>query len=431
MKVKLLLLFAPTALFAQYNIAENWTLSQYLQKSLETSESVTDQTLATQKARAALDEQQAAFYPTISASAQSSKTDTIGNPPHAQVVNSNIRTQTAITLSQNLFNGFRDNDSYNSAAAVAAQNEFLLQNVKRTQIQNAIDEFFTIMQYQSDIENLRKEIAFNEQSLKTTQRKIRAGNARQTQAINLQSTLAANHLELTNTEALLIVERNKVARQLKIDTTTLSFHHVPKFDPTKADACLNHLDVNGREDLLAQRANTQALAAQLGVAQAVQLPKLDLNASFIPTDSQTSPTLKDQYTVTLALSVPLPFGAQKRAQIAQSRLALEMAQKAETEKILDLDLQKAQLIDGLNADVSQLQMLEESTKFSNQNVEAIRSDHKVGLASYNDVLVAFSNYQQVIRQYDRAKLSFERDCYRALAWSQDPEQLIPNIKGVQ
>lgn len=403
-----------------------WTLPSFVRQSVDGSDSLQQQRITVEKNGAIERERTAQFLPALSATAEGV---TAGGGQNAIINNTIVPTATEqsswnskLNLTQNLFNGLQDLKRLRAARASTSQSRATLVETRRAQIESSLRTFFALLADQSDLENEKKEIEFNEKSLGDTRSKIRSGAARPTEAITLESTIASNKIDFATTSADLAQQRETARRLLGADGDVSVDYQPGHFRPAEITKLFRKLDLEARADLRAQKANTEAALQTAGAAKSVMAPKLDLGGSYVMTDSQVN-SQKGQYNVAVTLTVPLPFGMEKRAQVEEAAKDYALAEKQEAQKRRDLELDRQQLVRTIEANVEQINRLNEAKELGRKNVQALKKDRAVGLSTYSEVLAASSSYQQIVRKADRALLDFELNCFRALIWSAGEDEL--------
>lgn len=411
-----------------------WTLEDFVNDSMERSDSVLEGDLTYQKYQGAYSEKKAVFLPTMNATASAVKSGgpplTVYNGTSTSLVSSDQSyTNTKVNLSANLFNGLQDAANLKAAGHDREQYRFSLADARYTQVENAIEAFFALLQYESDERNYLKEIETNEKSLKEIENRVRIGSGRVTEVISMQSTIATNRLDLADTQSSLLQQRVKAARLLKIDDTQLKLSYgEARCQPEKVNSLIAKMDPEKRADLKATKEASASLEESLKSNKGKLLPTVDMSSSYTITDNET-PSQQGSYNVSLTLTIPFPYSFEKNAQIDQAAKSYALAQAQQEEKRQNLERDRAEIVRQLQADLDQLQRLKEARGYSEKNVEAMKQDHRSGISTYSDVLTAVTSHQEILRKFDRAVLELDLDCYKALIWSTDENQLLQSIKG--
>ena len=412
--------------------AESLSLADFVTRSIEKSDTVTSQNFTYKKSEAAVREKRAAYLPTLNASVGATQSPVTGSSTTASgLFSSNANYLTSqVNINANLFRGFQDSKAIEQAVFQKDQNNYLLKNIRYTQVSDAVAAFFAVIEDESDVANYKLELETNRAILKDTQARAKSGIVRQTEVINLQTTIANSEIDLATAEATLATDRIKAARllgdqnqqvQLAYGSPTCSASSVVDI-ASKASA----IDL---PDFQATRANTEAQKRALDASKGQNLPQLDFSSSYILTDSR-SISSAGNYTLGLTLTIPFPFAQTAAAQIEENSVAYSLAQFQETTKKRDLEQTRSTLVQQVQADVAQFEKLKTAVKISERNVVALKQDHKSGLSTYSDVLSGSSTYQATLRRKDRAALQLDLDCYKAIVWSAGEFQTL-NSKRAQ
>ena len=419
---------------AQDPATKAWTLDEFVKKSVESSQTVEVKKLTYEQNDAAVDEKSSAFLPTVNATASSYKS---GNENGIADTGQNITssslnqayTQTKVNFSANLFNGLQDSSNLKAAKHQRTGAQLNWADARYTQVANSIEAYFAVLQYESDLKNQQKEIEINEQSLKETQRKLRYGGARKTEVISLQSTIATNKINMVATQSSLNQGRLTALRLINLGDEPLQLKYEPgRCGAENIQSIIARMDPKKRADYKALGATTDAADATLSATKGKNFPTIDFTTSYVLSDSQAI-SQQGSYNMALTLTIPFPFGFESRAQVAQAAKSLAIAKMNQEKSLLDLQQSRDGLIRQLLDDLANIKSLAEAKILNEQNVKAMKEDHRSGISTYSDVLSASTTYQQTIRQYDKAVLQLDLDCYRALVWSADENQLLESFKG--
>lgn len=407
-------LLAPPA--QAQNAGQVLTLDQFVKLSVGASQTVEVNKLTGEKSEDIVDEKKSAFLPTLNATAEVLETK-----------DTSI-TQTAVNLNANLFKGFQDTATLKAAQKNRDQAKLNWSDSRYQEVDTALQTFFSLLQLESDVRNQQKEIEINEQNLKEAQRKLQYGGARKSEVISLQSNLANYRLSLIETQTSVNQTRVKAFRALGIESDNFQLQYAnARCKIENINSIIAKMDPVSRADYKAQSAGVEASEQSLKAAKGKNLPSLDFTSSYILSDSQSN-SQKDEYNVGLTLTIPFPFGLEKKSQVSQAAKDFAIAKVNQEKTLLDLKQAKLQLAKQLNDDVASIQALAEAKKLNEENMKAMKADHSSGLSTYSDVLDASSTYQQTLRKYDKALLQLDLDCYRALVWSADESQVLNSLK---
>ena len=413
--------------------ASGLALSDFVRASLEASDEVALQQLALDRVNAARQERQGAYWPNLNATAQATKTGGQESSSEPGIATHEIGSsiQSKLTLTENLFNGFRDERRLKAAAIAIRQNEYLLQDRARAKIEEAVVQFFTLVMLDRDAASIKREIELNEQNFAAAKKRQAVGMARRTESINLESQIANNKIDLAASEAQLAQEMKKAERLIggkNVDMPLI--YRDLRFKAETIAKLMKAMNPEMRAELLNERTNAEAKAIEIDIARASYLPSLDASASYVLSDTSNF-SQKNQYTIGLTLTVPVPLGGITSAQVREATISHAEAVRLSVQKRRDLELAKMQLSAELAGDIAQIERINVAKAAASANVEAMTKDHQDGLIAFSEVLSASTSYQQMLRKEEHAALEFEMACYKALIWSEEPPMALALIEGKQ
>ncbi len=344
------------------------------------------------------------FLPRLSGSVAKTDTTTpasttIGTPDYS----------TALTASQNLFAGFRDQASVAQARANRAVAEANLRTA-RARLSFDLKSAFAALRSADDALLLSADILRRrEQNLRLVELRYESGRENKGSLYLSQATLSQARFELLQAEQTLRVAQAQFARVLgRDDPQALRLAgEVPiAVPPTQVDfvqAVQNTPDQ--------QRAVAQVEAAKAGVdiASSTFWPSLDLSGTASRTGNDWFPEDR-RNSVSLSLTVPI-FSGGKDYYGVRSAGARESAAEASREGLIrQLRAQLEQSYAGYVQAVAKLGVDEDFLKAATARAEIARSKYSNGLMSFEDWDIIENdliNRQKAVLQSRRDRVTAE------------------------
>lgn len=397
-----ILIIVPLMLFT-FNLSaeEIIGLKEFLYKFAAESETIKVEQKTKESAMNTLKKSQSSYFPSLNGFIQGSKTDSVVDKLSASTTD--LRTQTYLKLTQNLYNGGSDQNLIESSRLEIQQSNYKISKVYYEVLQTGLTYFFNLLKAKSEIENINLEIANNQKSLKELQRNLSNGLARKSQVKTLEVALANNYVDQNAALNNFAKIKTAILTQANIDAENYVNQVDPKFVEAISEKQFN-FNLQSRADLQAAKINEALLQKSIDISKASKLPKLDLSASYYLSDNSKTNSLKNMYSAQLTLSIPMPFGDEKNMPIENNINSL-MSAKYQT-KNLEKNLEVEYL--GLSLDyqnaILQIKALSSAYELAGKNAENLKADFRSGLVSYSEYLNATTTYQQIKRKLDQSKI---------------------------
>lgn len=400
-------------------VAPTLTLKDFLNAYIKKSKPVESKQSSVESSNEKVIEAKSQFLPSTNLVNSISKTDKLSGDGD-KTINTKLRNQAYLKLTQNIYDGARDTSGYQYSKFQLEKSKWDVSDTKYTEVLNGLDLYYGYLKAAADLQNIKQEIETNNKSLQDLKRNLSNGNAKRSQVLSIQATLASNQVDLLEAENTLRTYLIKINQDLSTNYGSLNLVR----NQSQFDFNPDLLKLEERADVQALRATTESLEQKIDVTNATRLPTLDLSGSYYLSDNSTSASLKDYYAVSLTLNIPFPFGTETRSQIAQARVEHNISLINQRIKEDSLQKEKKILIDNINSFIKRLKALEDAKNIAEENVKYLKKDFQAGLNSYSDYLSASTSYQQIIRKYDNAKIDYELALVKAEIWSGNIEKIL-------
>lgn len=393
----------------------NQFLTTYLNKSL----SIENKKLVSEEISLKVKESKAGLLPSLNIVNATSKTDKIEN---LNKVDNDLRNQTYLKLGQNIFSGFKNVQNIKYYDLQNEKAKFDIKDQKLSDLINGVEFYFSLLKNQKDLENIINEIESNTKSLKELQRNMSNGNARKSQVLSIQTSLANNQIDLQNNKndfQLLVIKINNFLQTNYEQIHVVNTEFSKKFSIEQIEKKMN---LESRPDYNSLKVNAQSLEHKVLLSKSNLLPVVDLSANYYFNDNSKTQSLKNNYSVALSLTLQNPFSIESNSQINQSEIEQNISLINLRQKNQNLSEEKKTILQNINSTIELIKNLEATKKISEENVNYLKKEYNAGLTSYSDLLNASTGYQQTIRKLDQAKLDLELKIAKSLIWSGEFEE---------
>ena len=351
------------------------------------------------------------FLPTLTGSA--AKSDTSGT---TTTTTSTPDYSTALTASQNLFAGFRDQASVAQARANRAVAEANLRTA-RARLSFDLKSAFAALRFADDALVLSADILQRrEQNLRLVELRYESGRENKGSLYLSQATLSQARFESLQAEQALRVAQAQFARVLGRDnpqTLRLAGEVPITAPPAQVDFVQAVQDTPDQQRALAQ---VEAAKAGVDIASSTFWPSLDLSGTasrsgddWVPDDRRNS--------VSLSLTVPIFSGGRDYYGV-RSAGARESAAEATRENLIrQLRAQLEQAYANYAQAVAKLGVDEDFLKAASARAEIARSKYSNGLMSFEDWDIIENdliNRQKAVLQSRRDRVTAEAAWEQAL-----------------
>lgn len=305
-----------------------------------------------------------------------------------------------VTLTQTIFNGFRDFKRAAARREEAVAGRWLAERTKQLLYLDVSDVFYQVLSLQADAGVLVDlERALVERSTEL-ERRVGLGRSRRGELLAAQSDLAAVRVTKEQVGGLLGAAEELMAFLTGVPRGRLEFFESQPFPA--AEELGDYLGlVMGRADVMAGEALVGAAAQEVAAIRSERWPEVNFegNAFFVQ-----QPGSERVWNFFITFSLPLFDGGIREARVREgrereaiSRLSLEGLRRT-----ADREVRTAYVAFWSSA--QQFRRLQEAVRLSRETYEAQRSDYELGRASNLDVLVALERWQRLRREEAAAEM---------------------------
>lgn len=238
-----------------------------------------------------------------------------------------------VTVTQNLFNGFKTSNSVRVAEFQVLSGREALRNVGQGVLLDAVTAYMNVIANQALVETQRSNVAFLRETLDITRRRLNAGDVTPTDTAQAEARLERGLADLNAAEVALEVSRATYAEVIgkppgKLAPAQTVDRFVPRTRQETVEAAIRN-----NPAVIAASYDVDVATTTISVAESSLLPQLNVQASAsraVESDITLGTTRTDQASIAGQLAVPIYDGGTAASQTrqakelaAQSRLVLE------------------------------------------------------------------------------------------------------------
>jgi outer membrane protein len=254
--------------------------------------------------------------------------------PNNVIQSANLKPwQIGVTVTQTLFNGFKTANSVRVAELQVRSGREALRNVGQGVLLDAVTAYTNVLANQSLVEAQRANVAFLQETLGITQKRLNAGDVTPTDTAQAEARLSRGRADLNAAEVNLAVSQATYAQVIGNPPAQLrSAETVDRYLPRSRDDATG-LAFKEHPAVMAAGFDVDVASTTIRVAESSLMPTITLQGSA-SRSKDNDPTLgtfgTDQASVTGQLTQPIYDGGtadsqtrQAKEVAAQSRLVLD------------------------------------------------------------------------------------------------------------
>jgi len=305
---------------------------------------------------------------------------------------------TTVTYALDVFGGQRR--QVEALSATADAQKAALQGSWLTLTGNVVNTILARAGYEAEIEARKAVIALEKEQVSATEAQVRAGTAPYSALLSLQSQLAGAEAALPPIEQAADRARHLLAQlsghtpgeaappSIGLQALTL---------PAGLPAGLPSELVRRRPDILAAEGRLHAASAQIGVATAALFPSVTLTAGFGVNATKTKNLLSQSssfWSFGPEITAPIFHGFTLEAERQAAIDAHAAAQAQYRETVLEAFTQVADTLRALEHDAEALGAQVLAQAAAKEALDLIQANYAAGIATYVQVELADTQYQQ-------------------------------------
>lgn len=398
--------------------ATTLNLKSFVQKYLDSSLNIAVSDSTKKVSEESLESTRTNYYPTLSLGADYSKANPLDDGFSGGAAEGSLK------LSQNLFNGLRHKNAIASKKVEVSSAQYSLKQKKHDETIAAINLYFSYLIQDKELKHLIDEIKSNESILKEVKRNYSYGNAKKSQVLSLESTIASLNVEKSEAEVSLRKILTAINLKLKTDYQELVLVEENLEKEYKTPQAEAQFDMEKRYDYKLSKSNIEKAQLAIEENRKSYLPTLDLSFAYkvyVNDYAKSRGNEVGDQSVALSFSLPFPWSMDKNAKIESARYNYEIAHFESQLKEQELKKEVEELKLDLIHLSKQLDEVQKTLKLSEESLKIVKKEFVSGLSSYSDYLNSFTSNQKVIRQFDKIKLQLNQKIMETQLWSHEFE----------
>jgi outer membrane protein len=243
--------------------------------------------------------------------------------PDNTIQSANLKPWTVgVTVTQTLFNGFKTANSVRVAELQVQSGREALRNVGQGVLLDAVTVYTNVLANQSLVEAQRANVAFLQETLGITQKRLNAGDVTPTDTAQAEARLARGRADLNAAEVNLAVSQATYTQVIGNAPTLLRpAETVDRLLPRSRDDATG-LAFRQHPAVMAASFDFDVASTTIRVAESSLMPTITLQGSA-SRSKQSDPTLgtfgTDQASVTTQLTQPIYDGGMAASQTRQAK----------------------------------------------------------------------------------------------------------------
>ena len=314
-----------------------------------------------------------------------------------------------LTLTQNVFNGFKDISSKKSARLNAGAQKLREEYRSSTLFMDVALSYFNLAKAQAEMTTLDETDKLIKMRYREVSDRIRIGRSRATEKMALDAQISLFNAQREKAKFDLVIAEENFQLWTGVGQGAVLTDADSKIRPPLPSFTEVSNSLEKRKDIVALKQETESFAEAVKVARAEIFPSVDLQGNYYLLRPEAQEKVK--WDVGVSLTVPLFQGGEHRGKIweaasrrQEKQLAYENTLLLSRNEIRVSYLQAQSLF----AQASEYQSAVES---SDKNYKALVKEYSLGLSSNLDVLQALNIYLDNYRS--RNRVHFE---YLAALW---------------
>lgn len=300
----------------------------------------------------------------------------------------------SFTVTQTIFNGFRDFFAASARKAEVSARGYDLVRARENLYLNVADVFYQILSYERDLvvlTELKDSLTRRDEELK---RRLQLGRSRSAELLAAQSELADVAVTVEETKGVLGASRELLAFLLDQPANGLKLVEKNPF-PTAPDLKSYVQQSAGRADVLAGVERERSARRGLDSARGAWAPTVAAEANYFAYDN---PKAERDWNVFLTVNLPIFDGGLIGARVKENQQLVKSSQLnlAQLQRSANYEVRSAH--NNFTAQAAQYFRLQEADRVQAESYRVQQEDYNLGRASNLDVLQALSNLQQTRRR---------------------------------
>ena len=287
-----------------------------------------------------------------------------------------------------------------STTAQTEQVRFQMEAAHLTLTSNVVVAAIQQAALRAQVEATRTILDAQEQELGVMRRQLELGGIAEADVLTQQAAVAQTRAQLPGIEKQLAQTRNQLlalAGRFPSDTFDTQFDFNELTLPVDLPVSLPSQLVEQRPDVRASEANLHAASAEIGVATALMLPQINLNASYGSSASSFDQLFgagSGVWSLTAGLVQPIFHGGELMHKRRAAKAAYDVAAAQYRGAVLTAFQNVADVLRALEIDAEAVKAQSEAERATFENFNIAQNRFQSGATSFLTLLDAQRSYQQ-------------------------------------
>ncbi len=301
------------------------------------------------------------------------------------------RHTTALSVTQPLFQGFREFSALKISHVEKEKNQFLVQHARNQLFADVAKAYYTILALEDEL-SIQQSIlsSLNSRKMELKER-VSLGRSRESDQMSTEAQAASAQAEIERLKGLVQNSRDMLGFLIGKPVTEKLMDEFPV--PSKQKPIEDYLaDLNARPDVEATQAQAKLAKGQLNYEKGGLLPKADFIGNYYPYRSGFQKDIK--WDVNFNVTFPIFDGGTTYGLIQESKAALKKAELTHQESSRQAELELRQAYNTLTSSLKQLWALKNAAAKAQTTFTLLTEEYRSSLVNNLDVLDALHNWQE-------------------------------------
>ncbi len=396
-RIQILLLLLTTVTFAQ---EKQWTLQECVNYALENNITVKQTQLNTLTNAQELIAAKGQFLPSLGASVSQSLSLTAEVFSGSFVDRTNHSSNMGISISQNLFSGFRTLNLYKQAQLNIEASAIELDRIKDDISLNVVNNYLNILFNQENLNTANVQLDFSQKQFERVQKLVDAGVQPKGDLLDLEATIASDEQRMVAAQNNLILAKLGLAQLLQLPATGFDVAAVnvglPSFDLLyTSGASIYDTAVQNRNEIKSAEKRIEISKLSEEIAKSGYMPNLSFSYGFNTAANFSNLSGSNSYfqqindnkghNLRLNLSIPIFSRFQNKTAVAKNKIQQENAQLNLEQVKLNLQSNIERAFTDAKAALKAYEAAEKSLKAQDLSLKNIQGKFSIGAANSFDL----------------------------------------------
>ncbi len=412
-------------------IGDVLTLNEAYQQTLKQSESLAIQDETIRIAAAHYEEALGTVLPHLDVNSSELVQDTTSNSSGSSssvtsTLTKRSRPEVALTLTQPLFQGFREFRALRISSVEKQKDKFDTQRARQLLFADVARAYYTVLEVEKELQIQQSIFSALQKRKGELENRVKLGRSRESELLSTESDSASTQADIEKTKGMVATARDMLGFLVgqPVKESLVDEFKVPAILPS-----LEKLEMisENRPDLGAAAANTRLAKGEVNYNKGALLPTLGLIGNYYPYRTGYQKNIK--WDVNFGLTVPLFEGGALRGPIKESEAQLKQAQLTQQETNRQAKLELTQAYHNLTASQAETSALQLASNKAKANFDSLSNEYNLNLVNNLEVLDGLKTWHD--KRVEANQIYFQTKLYYLdllIASGQIPETLVSEVQ---